>query len=333
MSSNLNPGSVSSIQTKKGFISLVSGYVSEKGDHRKQNEDVILIVTDFLSQYPKECRELGIKHNPFATFAIFDGHGGPRAAMFAQQHLPRILLTRFRETMKCSDLGLGSAGSSSNLSSIGLGVDLNKILYQSILDIERLFLRTGWEDGTTALVALISNDGRFVVANVGDCEGLLIYQPLRLADRYFRPLVRKEPLYPFAPHNLNRNPSEICRITENKGEIIDHRLCLRTPDGQIQGLLAVSRAIGDRAFKGKTPISAFPDLQERKLTGYEESIIMACDGLWDVLTAEDVFIAVEKCKERGCSPVETAQLLVNLAYQNGSTDNVTVIVIFFNQDF
>lgn len=298
-----------SIQTKRGLLNLSSGYVSEKGHYRKQNEDVVLIITDFLTQYPKECHEFSIKENPFALFAVFDGHGGAKAALFTQEHLPRRILLRSRET-----------------------TDHSQLLRQSIIDIERLFLQTGFEDGTTALITIIAQDGRFTVANLGDCEGLLVYQPLHLADRHHRPLIRKEPLYSFAPHNLNRSPSEICRVTEAKGEIIDHRLCLRNSEGKVLSLLAVSRAIGDRVFKRKTPISSFPDIQERKLTGFEDSIVMACDGLWDVLSHEDIFLAVEKCRERDLNPVDTAQLLITLAYQSGSTDNVTAIVIFFERD-
>ena len=296
-----------SVSTRKGRLGIRSGYVSEKGNHRKQNEDVAVIITNFLSQYPHECRSEGIVENPFSVYAVFDGHGGQRASLFASRNLPKVLLRRCRQER-----------------------ELSLILRYSILDLERMFLQTGYEDGTTALIVLITPDGRCAVANLGDCEGLLIYQPLRLADRHLRPLFRKESLYPFDPHNLNRSPIEICRVTAERGEIVDRRLCLRNENGEIVSLLAISRAIGDRDFKGKTPLSANPDIIERKLTGFEESMIIACDGLWDALNKDDVFSIVEKARDMNLDPVEIAQLLITMGYQHGSTDNITVIVILFD---
>ena len=65
-------------------------------------------------------------------------------------------------------------------------------------------------------------------------------------------------------------------------------------DGRINGHLNLSRAIGD--FKHKEnqsippenqAITAFPDIQETIIQPNDEFIILACDGIWDVLSNQD----------------------------------------------
>lgn len=38
-----------------------------------------------------------------------------------------------------------------------------------------------------------------------------------------------------------------------------------------------------------TSFSAFPDVTEQKLTAGWEFIVIACDGIWDVMTNEVIF--------------------------------------------
>lgn len=282
------------------------GVNSEKGLFRAANEDMALIVTDFVRDYPQACIENGIQKSPFVLFAIFDGHDGVRAARYAAQYLPVALMSRWR-TEKNISLCVQSA----------------------IADIEHQILQKGFDDGTTALILIIFPDGKYYIANIGDCEGIIVYQPVRLSERHRRPLIRKEPLYSGEPHNLARNPEEICRISMEGGEIIDHRLCLRFPNGEIFKLLALSRALGDRLFKSSTPLSCTPEITERRLTGYEDMIIMACDGLWDVFSIDDVFDVVRVCQDKKLSIKEIIQVLTTLAYQRGSTDNITIIILSF----
>ena len=46
-------------------------------------------------------------------------------------------------------------------------------------------------------------------------------------------------------------------------------------------------------------IVAFPDIEERDITPQHEFIVLACDGIWDVLTNEEVvdFIRVRISKQ------------------------------------
>lgn len=55
---------------------------------------------------------------------------------------------------------------------------------------------------------------------------------------------------------------------------------------RVNGVLSVARAIGDK--KLKEWVIGDPDVAEFDLDGTEEYLILACDGLWDVMDEEKV---------------------------------------------
>jgi type IV secretory pathway VirB10-like protein len=66
------------------------------------------------------------------------------------------------------------------------------------------------------------------------------------------------------------------------------------------------------------------------LTKETEFILLACDGLWDKFSNED---AVEFVRTRVQTQVPTVQIveeIVKEAYNLGSTDNITAILVVFN---
>jgi serine/threonine protein phosphatase PrpC len=66
------------------------------------------------------------------------------------------------------------------------------------------------------------------------------------------------------------------------------------------GGLSVSRTIGDVVVKKKAPgcVGEEPDLFTTIIDPCCEFLIMACDGIWDVLTSED---AVREVSEGSCN--------------------------------
>lgn len=142
---------------------------------------------------------------------------------------------------------------------------------------------------------------------------------------------------------------------------------------RVCGELAVSRAIGDRDFKaafnnptrpdasddtdepewGSSLFLPYPDDHNRCFVGdlvsnkpdfqilrvgeegvTEEFLLLACDGLWDVMDADDaVRVTRDLLFEKGWSAKLAANRLAELAVHLGSSDNVTVIVVrFFSRD-
>lgn len=64
--------------------------------------------------------------------------------------------------------------------------------------------------------------------------------------------------------------------------------------------------------------------------GDEEYLILGCDGLWDTIEPPIVIEMVQKHLGNGGARSEVAKLLVDQAIAHGSTDNVTVIVVFLD---
>lgn len=97
---------------------------------------------------------------------------------------------------------------------------------------------------------------------------------------------------------------------------------------RVLGILAVSRSFGDHGMKDF--VIADPYLSETRLSNYKDCpfLILACDGVWDVLTDQDaVELLLEVYKKQGPFD-DAARLLVHTAIERGSTDNITAIVVF-----
>lgn len=111
--------------------------------------------------------------------------------------------------------------------------------------------------------------------------------------------------------------------------------------------LAVSRAFGDICYKKGSPmgykkdspklqtdiISAVPDIQAYEINAFE-LIVMASDGLWDVMRPQKVYEFVkQKIDVRGTDTkpdmITICKQLVRKAVYLGSKDNVTVIILYF----
>lgn len=243
-------------------------------------------------------------------FAIFDGHGGARAAEFAGERLHALL-----------------------------AADRPMLLADPIGALRRAFARTEEDwlmmardnklmDGTTAAVAIVDRTGgRCVVGNVGDSEVLLGTRD-ESGQTAFQTLTEV--------HHLKRSDSEAARITAAGGRIWRGRLGHPKISPQVLSL-SVSRAIGDLFFKDDrytegepSGLTAEPYITSVEVCGTgakEQFLLIGCDGLWDTVTyseaADFVFAQLRKREE----PQSISEALVSLARDHGSSDNITVMVV------
>lgn len=160
------------------------------------------------------------------------------------------------------------------------------------------------DDGTAALVVLVESDRkRLIVANAGDQRAVIAKGDVAVA---------------ITTDHKPDEPYEKDRIYDKGGYVNEQK--------RVNGILALSRSLGDsylQPYVTYTPEVNFVDLS----TGEYRFLILACDGLWDVVSNEKAVAIVDKYPE----PINAAAALRDYAYLLGSTDNISVIV--FRLDF
>jgi serine/threonine protein phosphatase PrpC len=166
-------------------------------------------------------------------------------------------------------------------------------------------------DGSTGICMVIENN-RIVVANTGDCRAVMY---------------RGGQCVVLSKDHKPTDPAEMKRIEDNGGLIIGDRL---------QGELAVSRAFGDYRYKidERSLLICEPDINPIDLTPDIEFIIVACDGLYETFSNEEVIEYVKKALEDDKSDIKAiAKALADEAIDRGSGDNITVIIIKFDKKY
>lgn len=110
---------------------------------------------------------------------------------------------------------------------------------------------------------------------------------------------------------------EAKRITDAGGFVMNNR---------VDAVLAVTRSLGDSAMKEF--VVGAPYTTETTLTDQDTFLIVACDGLWDVTDDQDAVDLVANVQ----NPQDAAQMLLQHALSNFSTDNTSIMVVRFNAD-
>ncbi|XP_022103749.1 protein phosphatase 1F-like [Acanthaster planci] len=248
---------------------------------RKRMEDRHVIVPDLNALF-------NLKNDKERSFyAVYDGHGGTDAAMYACQHLHGNAIRQ--------DCFLD---------------DPSKALAKSFQITDEGFLkkarREGLGSGTTGVAVIIESD-TLHISWLGDSQVYLMRegQPVTLME----------------PHKPER-PDERSRIEQLGGCVLFFGVW------RVNGTLAVSRAIGDP--DQKPYISSDADMTTMPLTGNEDCIIIACDGLWDVVEPKVVCRIIQESINGASDMDSVAHRLVVEAKTSGSNDNITVLVVFLN---
>lgn len=94
----------------------------------------------------------------------------------------------------------------------------------------------------------------------------------------------------------------------------------------------MSRAFGDFVLKDYG-IIAVPDVSHRRLTPEDQFIVLATDGVWDVLSNDEVASIVWEAKSAEAAArtvTETAIATWGTKYPNAKIDDCTVVCLFFS---
>lgn len=96
---------------------------------------------------------------------------------------------------------------------------------------------------------------------------------------------------------------------------------------RVNGILAMSRSIGDVYLKRHGVIST-PELTGwRALTANDSYLVVASDGIFESLTPDDICDFIGHQKSGLSSSSSLADCIVDIAFEKGSTDNLSVIVV------
>lgn len=235
---------------------------------------------------------------PSAFYAVFDGHGGPDAAAYIRRNALRLFFedADLLQTYDINDVFL------QELESLH-----HKAFLLADLALADECSRVSSSSGTTALTALLL--GRLLlVANAGDCRAVLC---------------RKGEAIEMSQDHRPTYPPERQRVVEAGGYI---------DDGYVNGLLSVTRALGDWDMKQPhgSPLIPDPDMKRAILTEDDEFLIIGCDGIWDVMTNQHAVSLVRYGLRRHDDPQRCARELVMEALRLNTSDNLTVIVVCFS---
>ncbi len=106
---------------------------------------------------------------------------------------------------------------------------------------------------------------------------------------------------------------------------------------RVNGSLAVSRALGDFEYKDNSQVGPVQQLvsPEPEVTVLErnaetdEYIVVACDGIWDELTNEDLCAFVSSRLKITNDLEQICNDVIDTCLHKGSRDNMSIILITF----
>eukprot|EP00667_Euglena_gracilis_P000142 EG_transcript_142 len=307
---------------------LCSAYAAQECGKRDAQEDTFVCLNRVAQLF--NWPQTGTALDPGAAkeltcCAVYDGHGGRTASEYCRNQFHMFVL---RALQGCSTL--------------------QEALPQAMLQCNAVYNqkaeKANSNAGTTASVLFIEKDAEgcctLVTANLGDCRIVLCSNGEAV--------------------NLTRDhkPSdeeERRRIEELGGEVVFNSGAWR-----VNGVLTVSRALGSVRSCQKF-LSCIPDITTHKITPADQFAVIASDGLWNVMSSEEVVQFVLEAKaeidggaggedeeeeEKGGDEEEEEEDGEGMSYQliaDGlvghaidnlkSDDNVTVILIFFDHHF
>ena len=234
-------------------------------------------------------------------FAVFDGHGGHLAAEFCHVEYPFIL---------------------SNLLSKNKSSKINyeEILKKSVIQLNEKFLKNcpdSLSGATASIILYDSSLNKIHSVWVGDSEACLVY-----------PTKNKNPVKLVNPHKLS-DPEEVKRIESAGGKVVFYDSPDMVP--RLNGTLAIARSIGDKD-EIDNGLACLPDYICVDIeTKYSAQLVIACDGLWDVC---DQMQCSNLLKSNGVDgltdseySVKISRVLVSYAFNQMSSDNISVIVV------
>lgn len=222
----------------------------------------------------------------YSFYCVLDGHGGSEVAKFTKNNYIKVLRSKL-ELYKDSQ-------------------KMQIIIESSIVSLEAQIKDLGGVDcGSTMCGILIDKLlKKIYYINIGDSQAMAIR------------FDSKDNLYADFKCSLHKvsNLNEEARIKKSGGSIIN---------GRLAGNLLISRSLGDFDLREYGLIST-PETKESELFK-NKMLIIASDGIWDVIKREDVVKLLRANAKRGID--DLAKFIVKDAVDKGSLDNISIVIV------
>ncbi|QCD85238.1 probable protein phosphatase 2C 6 [Vigna unguiculata] len=282
------------------------GHTSVIG-RRKEMEDAVAVIPGFMSRtcdHVGGCTAPGSRSSgeisPVHFFGVYDGHGGSQVAKFCAKRMHDVIAEEWNREMA------GGAEWQRRWETVfanSFERTDNEILSDAVAP-EMV--------GSTASVVVLSGC-QIIASNCGDSRVVLC---------------RRTQTIPLSVDQKPDRQDELLRIEGEGGKVINWN------GARVFGVLAMSRAIGDRYLRPW--IIPVPEITFTARTDEDECLILASDGLWDVMSNEEVGEVARhilRRRRRSLSVEEpspaqvVADSLTEIAYGRNSKDNISIIVV------
>ncbi|KAL3812963.1 hypothetical protein ACJIZ3_014231 [Penstemon smallii] len=304
--------------TSSGFVNADKSKSSAVGHSKKGkkglNQDCFIVWEEFGFQ------------EDIIFCGVFDGHGpwGHLVAKRVRELMPSSLLCNWQEAVALNSLDFD------NIITNQFQFDIWKKSYIKTcasvdLELQQHSEYDSFYSGSTALTIIKQGD-LMVVANVGDSRAVLA---TTLNDGNLLATQLTVDLKP----NL---PDESKRIAQSRGRVYScpdepgvHRVWKPKLDGPG---LALSRAFGDYFIKDFGLISE-PQVTQRTICNRDQFVILATDGVWDVISNQEAVDIVALSGERTQSAKRLVECAVKAWKHKGRAakmDDISVVCLFFH---
>ena len=218
-----------------------------------------------------------------SLFCLFDGHGGDMVSKYLQKNFHLV----YKDILTTYNFNIEQ-------SLIASFKEIDK----KIKDLELVSV------GSTGCVVHVVQETvstlRVYCANVGDTRCCLI-----------SPVNHRRLTY---DHRAD-DPEEKKRILNSGGSVIN---------GRVMGALMLSRAFGDFEFKS-FGVKCDPYFHQIQIDLNEKNqfLIIACDGVWDVMDEDDIRQLIMFCN----NSEELCKQIIKGSMKRGAWDNLSVFVV------
>lgn len=240
--------------------------------------------------------------NNIWIYCIFDGHNGHHVAEYLKYNIFRLFKSNMSEELLNNKTDINIHFLKMIIKDIFFKIDreIYEYLYSTKDQFKERF-QSYMEIGSCSLICIVTHNAIYSI-NLGDSRALLVFDDFNV-----------------------------------KALTVDHKACFFREQGliianggniecdRVEGCLAVTRAFGDFSLKKYLLIEPEITITERHIN--QKYIIIASDGLWDVIENHEMSTIIKNVENDELSPQELSNFICDTAIERKSIDNISCIIV------